>query len=313
MRRFLVFLLLFIPTIAVAQTPPPMPADYQSVLTTLGKQGDFKDNVLKVNIPRNDLKVVVDGIATPTPFGFGGWFALTKGDRGMEVMMGDLVLTEAEVNPVMSALLENGLDVTALHNHFFWDEPRVFYMHVHGHGKADDLARRLKPAIDLIGKNTARPAAPPSAPAAAPAPTIDTAKLAQIAGAQGEQTGAVYKITVGRDDLKLTEMGAPINARMGLNTWAAFVGTNENAAIAGDVAMLDTEVEPVLKALRKNGLDVVAIHHHMVVTPPTIFFLHYCGTGRAEKLATGFRAALHELGKGQASTATDGQRDTASS
>src|SRR5437870_13203974 len=143
MRRFLTFLLLFIPTIAVAQTPPPMPADYQSVLTSLGKQGDFKDNVLKVNIPRNDLKVVVDGVATPTPFGFGGWLAMEKGTGGMEVMMGDLVLTEDEVNPVMSALLTNGLDVTAVHNHFFLETPRIYYMHVHGHGTASERATRV--------------------------------------------------------------------------------------------------------------------------------------------------------------------------
>jgi hypothetical protein len=107
----------------------------------------------------------------------------------------------------------------------------------------------------------------------------------------------VYKITIGRDDLKLTEMGAPINSRMGLNTWAAFVGTNDNAAIAGDVAMLSGEVTPVLKALRRNGLDVVAIHHHMIDTRPSVYFLHYWGTGPAEKLATGFKAALAELGK----------------
>src|SRR5881296_1829312 len=133
------------------------PAEYQQVLTTLGKQGDYKANVLKVNIPRNDLSVTVAGVKTPTPFGFGGWIALTKG-TGMDVMMGDLVLTQDQVNPVMSALLENGLEVTALHNHFFWEEPRIFYMHVHGHGKPADLARKLKPAVDLIGKG-ARPAA----------------------------------------------------------------------------------------------------------------------------------------------------------
>src|SRR5262249_44810252 len=196
--------------------------------------------------------------------------------------------------PVMSALLDNGLEVTALHNHFFWDEPRMLYMHVHGHGKAADLARELKPALDLIGKNTPKPAGGPAAPPSSP--TLDTAKLAQIVGTPGEQSGAVYKITIGRDDLKLTEMGAPINARMGLNTWAAFVGTNENAAIAGDVAMLANEVTPVLKALRKTGIDVVAIHHHMVDTRPTIYFLHYWGTGPAEKLATGFKAALSQLG-----------------
>jgi len=278
-----------------------IPSEYQQVLTALGKQGDFKANVLKVNIPRSDLSVTVANVKTPTPFGFGGWVAMTKGTGGMDVMMGDLVLTQDEVNPVMSALLDNGIDVTAVHNHFFWEEPRVFYMHVHGHGTPADLARKVKPALDLIGKGTSTPA--PSAPAAAPTPAIDSAKLAQIVGTQGEQSGAVYKITIGRDDVKLTEMGAPINARMGLNTWAAFVGTNEKAAVAGDVAMLANEVQPVLKALRKNGIDVVAIHHHMTGTQPTIYFLHYWGTGPADKLATAFKAALGELGKTTKTTA----------
>jgi len=281
-----------------------VPAEYQQVLTALGKQGDYKANVLKVNIPRNDVSVTVASVKTPTPFGFGGWVAMTKGTGGMDVMMGDLVLTQDEVNPVMSALLDNGIDVTAVHNHFFWEEPRMFYMHVHAHGRPADLARKVKPAIDLIGKGASRPAATPAAPAAAPATTIDTAKLAQIVGTPGEQTGAVYKITIGRDDLKLTEMGAPINARMGLNTWAAFVGTNDNAAVAGDVAMLANEVQPVLKALRKHGIDVVAIHHHMTGTQPTIYFLHYWGTGPAEKLASAVKAAVSETGKAKAPAAT---------
>jgi hypothetical protein len=287
---------------AAAAVAQDIPAEYKQVLTTLGKQGDYKANVLKVNIPRSDVSVTVANVKTPTPFGFGGWVAMTKGTGGMDVMMGDLVLLQEEVNPVMSALLDNGLEVTALHNHFFWDEPRMYYMHVHGHGKAADLARQVKPALDLIGKG--RQAASTPAPATgAPATTLDTAKLAQIVGTQGEQSGAVYKITIGRDDLKLTEMGAPINARMGLNTWAAFVGTNDNAAVAGDVAMLANEVAPVLKALRKNGLDVVAIHHHMLDTRPTIYFLHYWGTGPADKLATSFKAALSELGKAPKSSA----------
>ena len=299
MKRLALCVTLVLSSFASLAQAQDMPAAYKAVLDTLGKTGDFKDNVLKVNIPRNDLSITVANVKTPTPFGFGGWVALTKG-TGMDVMMGDLVLTQEEVNPVMSALLENGLEATALHNHFFWDEPRMFYMHVHGHGTPADLARKLKPALDLIGKGGrgAAPAATPGAPP--PAPAIDTAKMAQIAGHQGETNGAVYKITVGRDDLKLTEMGAPINARMGLNTWAAFVGTNDNAAIAGDVAMLAGEVQPVLRALRKSGIDVVAIHHHMTGTSPTIYFLHYWGTGAADKLATGFRAALDELGKGKA-------------
>jgi hypothetical protein len=268
-----------------------MPADYQQVLSTLGRQGDFKANVLKVNVPRNDLSVTVAGVKTPTPFGFGGWVAFTKGANAEDVLMGDLVLTQDEVNPVMSALLDHGIDVTALHNHFFWDEPRMFYMHVHGHGAAADLAARLKPALDMIGRGAA-PAAPATASIA-----LDTAKIAQIVGRPGDQMGSVYKITVGRDDLSIKEMGATINARMGLNTWAAFVGTNENAAIAGDVAMLAGEVTPVLKSLRGSGFSVVAIHHHMTGTEPAIYFLHYWGTGSAEKLATGFKAALDVLGK----------------
>src|SRR5206468_12162194 len=131
-----------------------MPSEYQEVLKTLDKQGDFKQKVLKINIPRKDLKVIVDGVATPTPFGFGGWLAMSKGQGGMDVMMGDLVLTEDEVNPVMSALLDNGLEVTAVHNHFFFESPRIFYMHVHGQGKVADLAKMAKPAIDLIGQGS---------------------------------------------------------------------------------------------------------------------------------------------------------------
>jgi hypothetical protein len=282
-------------TSAFAQAPaaPQIPAEYAAVLQTLGKQGDFKDNVLKVNIPRNDIKVAVDGVATPTPFGFGGWVALTKGDRGMNVMMGDLVLTEAEVNPVMSAVLDNGLDVTALHNHFLFDSPRIFYMHVHGQGTPADLAKKIQPAIALIGKT------PPAAGTAGRAieGKLDTAALAKIIGTAGEQNGAVYKITMGRSDFTVKEMGATINARMGLNTWAAFYGNDSDAVVAGDVAMLAHEVTPVLKALRSNGIDIVAIHHHMTDTNPDVYFLHYWGKGSAQKLATGVKAALSQLGK----------------
>ncbi len=272
-----------------------MPNDYQDVLKFLDRKGDFKAGVLKVNIPRSDLTMTIQGVSTPTPFGFGGWIALTKATDGSDVMMGDLVLLQEEVNPVMSALLDNAIDVTALHNHFFWDEPRVYYMHVHGMGKAADLAHRAKPALDLIGH--VAPAAPKSFTAAG-GTALDAAKLAKIIGHEGEQSGAVYKITVGRDDLGMKEHGASINARMGLNTWAAFVGTQEDAVVAGDIAMLENEVTPVLKALRKNGVEVVAIHHHMTEDRPVVIFLHYWGRASAEKLATAFKSALDELGKG---------------
>jgi hypothetical protein len=285
-------LLSLLPGAAFAQD---MPADYAAVLKTLGRSGDFKGNVLKVNIPRDDLTMAVAGVLVPTPLGFGGWIAMTKGDGGMDVMMGDLVVTESEVNPVMSAVLNAGLDVTALHNHFLRDAPRVFYMHVHGMGPAADLASKIRPAIDLIGRDpfavqagtgTELPAGPP--PAAA---------LSKIIGHPGEQTGPVYKITIGRSDLDVREHGARIDARMGLNTWAAFAGDAENAVVAGDVAMLAAEVTPVLKAMREAGLQIVAIHHHMTTGQPTVFFLHYWGQGRAETLAAGVRTALDRLAR----------------
>jgi len=283
--------LVFVSLSALAQE---VPSDYQDVLKLLDRKGDFKAGVLKINVPRNDLKMTIQGVSTPTPFGFGGWLSLTKASAGTDVMMGDLVLLQDEVNPVMSALLDNGIEVTALHNHFFWDDPHVYYMHVHGLGKAGDLANRVKPGLDLIGHVT-----PPAvAPMSATGTPLDTEKLTKIVGHPGEQSGAVFKVTVGRDDLAMKDHGAAINARMGLNTWAAFVGKQEDAVVAGDVAMLESEVLPVLKVLRKNGLDVVAIHHHMTEEQPLVIFLHYWGRGPAEKLANAFKAALGELGKG---------------
>ena len=271
-------------------TAQQVPDQYAPLLKALGKSGDFKDGVLKVNIPRNDLRVSIKGRGAPTPFGFGGWIAVTRGD-GPEVLMGDLVLTEAEVNPVMSALLENGLEVTALHNHFFWEEPRVFYMHVSGRGTVDELAQRLKPAIAIIDKATA------GSSAALPAPTsLNTTLISNTVGHPGEQAGPVYKITIGRPDIKVQAHGATINSRMGLNTWAAFTGTDDDAMVAGDVAMLEHELNPVLKALRSNNIDVVAIHHHMVGVKPDVVFLHYFGTAPAAKLAEGVRAAVAQLG-----------------
>jgi len=282
---------------AAGQTPQqvPLPEDYREVVQYLsGRASDFSGGVLKINVPRNDLEITVKGEALPTAFGFGGWIALTKGDGGKDLLMGDLVLLQEEVNPVLSSFLENGLEVTALHNHFFWDEPRLFFMHVHGMGMAADLARRIKPGLELIGVAPgATPAAPPAASGPAPsAGALDTAQLAKIVGREGASMGPVYKITAGRDDIGLMDMGARIGSRMGLNSWAAFYGTDADAAVAGDIAMREDEVEPALKALRSNGLDVVALHQHMIQLRPVVMFVHYWGRGPAAKLAKGFRAAL---------------------
>ena len=289
-RLWLALFLTLLPATSSAQEPP---AEYQAVLTTLNKKGDFKDGVFKVNIPRTDLTVKIGSRTAPTPFGFGGWVAMTPGD-GMQVMMGDLVLTEDEVNPVMSALLDNGLAVTALHNHFFWEQPRIFYLHVHGMGSAADLARKLKPAISIIDAAATKTAAPT---ASSTSDGVTGATVAKIIGHAGEQSGPVYKITIGRPDIDLREHGAKINARMGLNTWAAFAGTDADAMVAGDVAMLESEVQPVLKALRSHGIQIVAIHHHMTNVKPVVIFLHYYGIGPAAKLAEGVRAAIDRLAK----------------
>jgi hypothetical protein len=293
--RYLLAGLLVVTASAPAAFAQDMPADYAAFMKEVEKTGDFKDGVVKVNIPRNDLHVTIDGRPVPTPFGFGGWLALTRGADGMSVMMGDLVLTQAEVNPVMSALLDNGLEVTALHNHFFYDEPRIFYMHVHGMGAAADLARRVRPALALIGRAAPSTTAAPAAASPAP-PAINGAALASIVGTPGEQNGAVYKITIGRPDIDLREHGATINARMGLNTWAAFTGSDRDALVAGDIAMLEPELTRVLKALRTNGIEVVAIHHHMTGVQPMVVFLHYYGHGEAATLARAVRAALDQLG-----------------
>lgn len=272
-----------------------MPARYAAVLKALNKTGDYQGGVLKVNIPRNDLTVAVQGVVVPTAFGFGGWIALTAGEHDTEVMMGDLVLTETEVNPVMSAVLDAGLDVTALHNHFFFETPRIYYMHVHGTGTAADLARKIRPAIDLIGRDPFP--GPAAAGADLPKGPLSGERLSSIVGHPGDRNGDVYKITIGRPDLDIREHGARIDARMGLNTWAAFAGSDAQAVVAGDVAMLAKEVTPVLTALRGAGLQVVALHHHMTTGVPNVYFLHYWGRGEAATLATGVRAALDVLAK----------------
>ena len=233
---------------------PGHAAEYQPVLTALGQTGDFKDGVLKVNVPRSDLHVTIAARPAPTPFGFGGWLAMTKGDGGHEVLMGDLVLTEDEVSPVMSALLENGLEVTALHNHFFWEQPRIFYMHVHGMGDAADLARRAAPALrsDREAGSARRPRRR-RRPRHPPPPRSMARRSPPSSGTPASRTGPSTRSPSGGPTSRCASTAPSINARMGLNTWAAFAGTDADAMVAGDVAMLESEVTPVVKALRAAG------------------------------------------------------------
>ena len=206
------------------------------------------------------------------------------GDEFM--VMGDLVLLEREINPVISALAEANINVTAIHNHFIGEEPRIMYMHIGGMGMVSTLAKGIRNALD----RTATPKAPAST--SIPALALDTKHIEEIIGYPGKAGGGVFKIVLGRQGVRMG--GVELTASMGLNTWAAFVGNNERAHVAGDVAMTASEVNKVIRALRKGGISIAAVHNHMLDEEPRIFFLHYWGTGPVEKLAETVRDAFNQ-------------------
>ena len=263
-------------------------ADFAQVEKILGVTGQMEEGAFVVRFPRSDMKVMIDGEAVPTALGFGSWTAWK--DMGKDSMvMGDLVLLEKEINPVISALADSNINVTALHNHFLRENPRIMYMHIYGMGSAPALARGVRSALDKTATPKQHPTtAVPSQPALA----LDIKRIEQIIGHQGQPGGGVFKITLGRPGVKMG--GTELTASMGLNTWAAFVGTNQSAHVAGDVAMTAPEVNPVIRALRRGGIDIVAVHNHMLDEEPRIFFLHYWGTGPAEKLAQTVREAFDQ-------------------
>jgi len=246
-----------------------------------------KDGVFKVSVPRSDLNVTVAGVRITPALGLTSWAAFTRMGKHTMVM-GDTVMLEDQVNSVMSVALENGLEVTALHNHFLGESPRVMFMHIAGHGSLENLA-------GAVGKLFARIKEPGVAiPNAAidPANTqLDGDRLATILGQRGDLAGGVYKVTIGRT---ARMHGHEIGSTMGVNTWAAFSGTSESAVVDGDFAMTEGELQSVLKALRHADIQIVAIHQHMTGEEPRIMFLHYWGVGHAEDLARGLRAALDQ-------------------
>lgn len=281
------------------KTPPLTPAETSAIDTALGKKGKYveAEGVHTVPLPRADLKVAIQGDPVPTPFGFGGWVSIKRTINGKTAMlMSDTVLLQEEVNPLISAALANGLEVSAIHNHFFYEEPRIFYMHLHGMGEPADLAVRFAAAIKSTKLFPANQPPPGLPPAKSGKDIFDLPALDAIVGHTGAVNGSTYKYTIGRDDLTVIAMGAHMTTAIGLNTWASFTGTAEDARIAGDVAMLEAEVNPVIQALRSHGIEVVATHNHMLSDDPHMFFLHYLGRGPAATLARGFRAALDELG-----------------
>ena len=262
--------------------------DFQEVEHILGSSGQMQEGAMIFPFPRSDLSVMIHGEKIPTAFGFGSWTAWKI--MGSETMvMGDLVLLENEINPVISALTEENIKVTALHNHFLGEKPRIMYMHILGTGQAEALARGIRRALDKTETPRSQPA-PTSASLA-----IDTKRIEAIIGHPGHAGGGIFKIVVGRPGVRAH--GMELTSSMGLNSWIAFIGTSDRARVAGDMAMAANEVNPVIRALRKHGVKILAVHNHMLDEEPRIFFLHYWGTGKAENLARAFRDALAQMKK----------------
>jgi Domain of Unknown Function (DUF1259) len=288
---------------ATESKTPPLNKEAMAALDAAlgGKKGSYveAEGVYSTPLPRNDLRITIKGEPIPIAFGFGGWVSIKRTLDGQSAMlMSDTVLLEEEVNPLISAAQNRDLQVTAIHNHFFYESPRIFYMHLHGMGDPLELATKYGAAIQ---KTKLHPSNQPPSTASADARTakeiFDLAALDKTVGLTGKVNGPTYKYVVGRDDLRVIAMGVEVTTAIGLNTWAAFAGESNAARIAGDVAMLESEVNAVIRALRMHDLEVVAVHQHMLGEQPRIIFLHYYGTGPALALAGGFRAALGELGR----------------
>ena len=268
--------------------------DITKIEEITGMKGTEKNGEYKITVPQNDLNIIVDGFKITPPMGLGSWAAFTPcADSAM--VMGDIIVTETDLKPVQQEVIRQGFSITAIHNHFVRNRPNVMYMHIDGKGKVEGLAASVRSIFDKVKESRGKD---PKASAADSVPTsLNIAMLDSIIGAKGEMNKGVYKYTIGRPDVALTEHGIPVSSFMGFNTWASWQGTPEKAAVAGDFTMLEGEVAPVIKALVENNIEVVAVHNHMVHETPRIFFLHYWGVGNAEQLARGIKAALDKTGK----------------
>lgn len=250
---------------------------------------------MKASFPRTDVAVAVDGWKMPPFMGLTSWAAFAPAKAGVAeaMVMGDLVLFEDEVNPVMSVLLDAGVAVTALHNHFFYDVPNVYFMHIGGEGSIAALGKGVRAAIEKaseIRKKTPKPASTFASPALPAKSAIDASKIETALGTKGQAKDGMFKATIGRKTN--AACGCPVGKAMGVNTWAAFAGTDDNAVVDGDFSVTEDELQPVLKTLRAGGINIVAMHHHMSGETPRILFLHYWGRGKAAELAVTIKKAL---------------------
>lgn len=282
-------------------TPPSLspPIDEAAVLSATGAEKPEKspDGTVKVSFPRQDVAVAVDGWKVPPFMGLTSWAAFAPGKAGVAeaMIMGDLVVFEDEANPVMSVLLDNGVEVTALHNHFFFDTPKVYFLHIGGEGSVAGLGKGVRSALGKIAeirKRTPKPISTWGTSALPAKSNIDAAKVEAALGVKGQVKDGMFKASMGR--LTNASCGCPIGKAMGVNTWAAFAGNDDNAVVDGDFAVAETELQAVLKTLRAGGINVVTIHHHMTGDTPKILFLHYWGRGKAVDLAGTVRRALDQ-------------------
>lgn len=272
------------------------PLDTLAIERIVGMKGKFNNGEYKITIPQNDLSIEVDGFKIIPAMGLSTWIDFAPSPDGA-MIMGDLVLTENDLKPVQQTVIKQGLTITAIHNHFVRNHPNVMYMHVGGSGTTETLASKAKAVLDKIKEIRGSDPSKANASSESINNSLNTEALDKLLQYKGEMTKGVYKYTIGRPDVQLREHGVPVTSFMGFNTWAAFQGTPEHAAVAGDFTMTQDEVAPVIKTLIENGIEVVAVHNHMVHEQPRIFFLHYWGVGNAEELAKGLRAALNQTGK----------------
>jgi hypothetical protein len=270
--------------------------DTLAIEQIIGVKGKSNKGEYKVTIPQNDLSIMVDGFKIIPAMGLGTWVAFTPAGNGAMVM-GDIVVTETDLKPVQQEIIRQGLTITAIHNHFVRNHPNVMYMHLGGSGSTEAMAQKARAVLDKVREVRGGDPSKGTGSNETVQNTLDTKQLDQILGYTAEMSKGVYKYTIGRPDVNLREHGVPVTTFLGFNTWAAFQGTPDKAAVAGDFTMLENEVAPVIKALVENGIEVVAVHNHMVHEQPRIFFLHYWGIGNAQQLARGLRAALDQTGK----------------
>ena len=248
--------------------------DTAAIERIMGIKGKSNAGEYKITIPQNDLSIMVDSFKIIPAMGLGTWVAFTPSGSGA-MIMGDIIVTETDLKPVQQEIIRQGLTITAIHNHFVRNHPNVMYMHLGGTGSTEAMAQKAKAVLDKVREVRGGDPSKGTASTETVQNTLDTKRLDEILGYKAEMSKGVYKYTIGRPDVKLREHGVPVTTFLGFNTWAAWQGTPQRAAVAGDFAMLENEVEGVVKALIESGIEVVALHNHMVHEQPRIFFLHY--------------------------------------